>query len=166
MPWLTRAFSRPVRPTPSEAFDAGRFLDDNGTLYLVGSTGAQLSVAPLVADLVEDVVDSARRRGASSPSGRLDPPLLLMLDEAANIAPIPSLQSLLCGGGRSGITTMAVLRCAPKHAHGGATHTPRPCQTPPPSRSCSGGSPTPRTCCASRGSLARSTNRRRLTPRV
>lgn len=97
-------------PDPSEAFDSGRFLDGNGTLYLVGSTGAQLSVAPLVAALIEDVVESARRRGTSSPAGRLDPPLLLLLDEAANIAPIPSLPSLLSDGGGSGITTVAVLQ--------------------------------------------------------
>lgn len=97
-------------PDPSEAFDSGRFLDNNGTLYLVGSTGAQLSVAPLVAALIEDVVECARRRGASTPSGRLDPPLLLLLDEAANIAPIPSLPSLLSDGGGSGITTVAVLQ--------------------------------------------------------
>lgn len=97
-------------PSRDEAFDAARFLERNGTLYLVGSSGAQLSVAPLIAALIEDVVETARRHGAASPFGRLDPPLLVLLDEAANIAPIPSLPSLLSDGGGSGITTVAVIQ--------------------------------------------------------
>ena len=97
-------------PDPDKGFDAASFLDANGTLYLVGSTGAQLSVAPLIAALIEDVVECGRRRAARSKEGRLDPPLVLLLDEAANIAPIPSLPSLLADGGGSGITTVAVLQ--------------------------------------------------------
>jgi type IV secretion system protein VirD4 len=97
-------------PGAAEAFEADRFLDEHGTLYLVGSPGTQLSVAPLVSALIEDVVECGRRRAARSPGGRLDPPLLLLLDEAANIAPIPSLPSLLSDGGGSGITTVAVLQ--------------------------------------------------------
>ena len=60
--------------------------------------------------LVEDVVEAARRRAARAPGGRLDPPLTLMLDEAANIAPLPSLPSLLSDGGGTGLTTLAVLQ--------------------------------------------------------
>lgn len=97
-------------PDPDKAFDAAKFLDANGTLYLVGSTGAQLSVAPLIAALIEDVVECGRRRATRTAGGRLDPPLVLLLDEAANIAPIPSLPSLLADGGGSGITTVAVLQ--------------------------------------------------------
>jgi hypothetical protein len=97
-------------PPPSEAFDARRFLAEGGSLYLLGSSGAQLSLAPLVAALVEDLVDTARRVAAASPTGRLDPPLGLWLDEAANIAPLPSLPSLLADGGGSGILTVAVFQ--------------------------------------------------------
>jgi type IV secretory pathway TraG/TraD family ATPase VirD4 len=110
-------------PPADQAFDVGQFLDQHGTLYLVGSTGAQLSVAPLVAALIEDVVETGRRRGAASAHGRLDPPLLLLLDEAANIAPIPSLPSLLSDGGGSGITTVAVLQSlAQARARWGEAH--------------------------------------------
>ncbi len=45
-----------------------------------------------------------------SPGGRLDPPLLLVLDEAANIAPLPTLPSLLADGGGVGIPTVAVFQ--------------------------------------------------------
>jgi type IV secretion system protein VirD4 len=97
-------------PPDDEAFDPRSFLRDSGTLYLVGSTGAQLSVAPLITALVEDLVDAARKLAAASRGGRLDPPVLLLLDEAANIAPIPSLPNLLADGGGVGITTVAVLQ--------------------------------------------------------
>lgn len=97
-------------PTTGDAFDPAAFLRDNGTLYLLGTTGAQLSVAPLIAALLEDLLDTARTLAATSPQGRLDPPLLLLLDEAANIAPIPTLPNLLADGGGTGITTVVVLQ--------------------------------------------------------
>jgi type IV secretion system protein VirD4 len=100
-----------VTCTPDDdGFDPHAFLQEHGTLYLLGSTGTQLSVAPLITALLEDVLDTARRRAATEPGGRLDPPVLLLLDEAANIAPIPSLPNLLADGGGTGITTVTVLQ--------------------------------------------------------
>ena len=97
-------------PRPGEAYDAKDFIESCGTLYLLGSSGAQLSVAPLITAMIEDIVESGRRLAAASPHGRLDPPLLLMLDEVANIAPLPSLPSLLSDGGGVGIPTVAVFQ--------------------------------------------------------
>jgi type IV secretory pathway TraG/TraD family ATPase VirD4 len=97
-------------PGPGEGFDPTGFLADGGTLYLLGDTRAQLSVAPLITALLEDLVDAGHRLAAQRPGGRLDPPLTLLLDEAANIAPIPSLPNLLADGGGTGITTVAVLQ--------------------------------------------------------
>lgn len=97
-------------PPPDEQFDTAEFLRGGGTLYLLGTTGAQITVAPLITALVEDLVDAARRQAATTPGGRLDPPLTLLLDEAANIAPIPSLPNLLADGGGSGVTTICVLQ--------------------------------------------------------
>ena len=97
-------------PPAEQQFDTAAFLRGGGTLYLLGTTGAQITVAPLVTALVEDLVDAARRQAAASPGGRLEPPLTLLLDEAANIAPIPSLPNLLADGGGSGVTTVCVLQ--------------------------------------------------------
>lgn len=47
---------------------------------------------------------------ARSVGARLDPPLLLALDEIGNLAPLPSLPTLMAEGGGSGITTFAVLQ--------------------------------------------------------
>lgn len=91
-------------------FDAQAFLRANGTLYLVGSADAQLSISPLITALIEDLLSAGRNLAAHSPGGRLDPPLTLWLDEAANIAPLPSLPSLLSDGGGSGLPTVMVLQ--------------------------------------------------------
>src|SRR3546814_17913634 len=48
--------------------------------------------------------------GARSPGARLDPPLLFALDEIGNLAPLPSLPTLMAEGGGTGITTMPVLQ--------------------------------------------------------
>ena len=104
-------------PSPDRAFDAGSFLDAKGTIYLVGSSGAQLSVAPIVTALVEDLAETARRLAAGAPGTRLDPPLTLWLDEAANIAPLPNLPHLLADGGGSGITTVMVLQSLAQARH-------------------------------------------------
>lgn len=97
-------------PPAGVEFDAEAFIRGRGTLYLVGSADAQLSIAPLITALIEDLVATARQLAARSPYGRLDPPLALWLDEAANIAPLPSLPSLLSDGGGTGIPTVAVLQ--------------------------------------------------------
>ncbi len=59
---------------------------------------------------VEDLVETARRLAARSAGARLDPPLLLALDEIGNLAPLPSLPTLMAEGGGTGITTMPVLQ--------------------------------------------------------
>ncbi|WP_244928539.1 TraM recognition domain-containing protein [Nocardioides sp. W7] len=99
-----------VSPEPGQEFDPTRFLTDNGTLYLL-ATGAGAGAAwPLVAAFLEDLTETARHLAASAPGTRLDPPLLLALDEIGNLAPMPSLPTLMAEGGGTGITTMPVLQ--------------------------------------------------------
>jgi type IV secretory pathway TraG/TraD family ATPase VirD4 len=98
-----------VTPGEGEDFDPAPFLRQMGTLYLLGTSHGASATAPLVSALVEDVADVARRLAAASPGARLDPPLALILDEAANY-PLPSLPSLMSEGGGSGIPTMVVLQ--------------------------------------------------------
>jgi type IV secretory pathway TraG/TraD family ATPase VirD4 len=105
-----------VSPEPGEEFRPAQFLKANGTLYLLGTASGAASTAGLVAALVEDVVEVARRLAAASPGGRLDPPLGLILDEAANY-PLPSLPALMSEGGGTGITTMAVLQSLDQARH-------------------------------------------------
>ena len=99
-----------VDPGPNEAFDPAGFLRESGTLYLLAAAVTSGSCAPLVAAFVEDITETARVLAARSPGARLDPPLLLALDEIANLTPLPSLPQLMAEGGGTGITTLAVLQ--------------------------------------------------------
>ena len=99
-----------VTPREGEDFDPQAFLTGRGTLYLLATGAGAGASAALVAVFVEDLVETARRLAASSPGARLDPPLLLALDEIANLAPLPSLPTLMAEGGGTGITTMPVLQ--------------------------------------------------------
>lgn len=98
-----------VSPRPGEHFDPETFLRSNGTVYLLGTSTGVSATAGLVGAFVEDVVEAARRVAARSPASRLDPPLSLILDEAANY-PLPSLPSLMSDGGGSGLSTIVVLQ--------------------------------------------------------
>jgi type IV secretory pathway TraG/TraD family ATPase VirD4 len=105
-----------VSPGPGEQFHPAEFLRSQGTLYLLGTASGASATAGLVAALVEDVVEVARRLAAGSPGARLDPPLALILDEAANY-PLPSLGALMSEGGGTGITTLAVLQSLAQARH-------------------------------------------------
>jgi type IV secretory pathway TraG/TraD family ATPase VirD4 len=111
-----------VDPDPGEAFDPVTFLRDCGTLFLLASSVTSGSCAPLVAAFVEDITETARTLAARSPGARLDPPLLLALDEIANLTPLPSLPSLMAEGGGSGITTLAVLQSLAQARHRWGEH--------------------------------------------
>ena len=108
--WPTHASSTPSTPAPDEQFDPTEFLTNNGTLYLLATGAGSGASWPLVAAFIEDLTETARGLAASSPGARLDPPLLLALDEIGNLAPLPSLPVLMAEGGGTGITTMPVLQ--------------------------------------------------------
>lgn len=99
-----------VSPGPSESFDPEAFLTERGTLYLLATGAGAGASASLVAAFIEDLVETARRLAARSAGARLDPPLLLALDEVGNLAPLPSLPTLMAEGGGTGITCLPVLQ--------------------------------------------------------
>jgi type IV secretory pathway TraG/TraD family ATPase VirD4 len=98
-----------VNPGPSEHLDPHEFLTGSGTIYLLGTSTGASATAGLVGAFLEDILETARRLAAASPGARIDPPLSVILDEAANY-PLPSLPSLMSDGGGSGITTTVVLQ--------------------------------------------------------
>jgi type IV secretion system protein VirD4 len=99
-----------VSPRDDEQFDPETFLRDSGTLYLLATGAGAGASSALVAAFIEDLVETARRLAARSPGARLDPPVLLALDEIGNLAPLPSLPVLMAEGGGTGLTTMPVLQ--------------------------------------------------------
>lgn len=99
-----------VSPGPSESFDPEAFLTGRGTLYLLETGAGAGTSESLVAAFIEDLVETERRLAARSAGARLDPPLLLALDEVGNLAPLPSLPTLMAEGGGTGITCLPVLQ--------------------------------------------------------
>jgi type IV secretory pathway TraG/TraD family ATPase VirD4 len=89
-------------------FSPRDFVTTTDTLYLHSEKGNYAT--PLVAALTQAVLDAGRHRAHQLRSGRLDPPLLLVLDEAANICPLRTLPDgySTCGG--FGIPAITVLQ--------------------------------------------------------
>lgn len=86
-------FSRVARSASSCEITADRLLDESATLYLIGDAKASKLLRPLFLALLSEVVDRAYER-ATLAGGRLDLPLLLCLDEAGNVAPLPNLAEI------------------------------------------------------------------------
>jgi type IV secretion system protein VirD4 len=86
-------FGRVVRSAESSEITADRLLDAASTLYLIGDAKASKLLRPIFLALLGEVVDRAYER-ATLAGGRLDKPLLLCLDEAGNVAPLPNLAEI------------------------------------------------------------------------
>ena len=104
--WLT---SPPAvaATTGGHPFDVAELLTTRGTVYLLGRHAAH--TAPLLGALTGYIARESRRLAAHQPGGRLDPPLMLALDEAARIAPVP-LPDWTGDAGGSGITIVAAFQ--------------------------------------------------------
>ena len=108
MAWVTP----PTRPLPT--VDITAFSQSTDTLYLLSKDGAG-SAAPLVAGLTDQVLRAAVR-AAETRGGRLDPPMLAVLDEAANICKISDLPLLYSHFGSRGIVPITILQSYPQGA--------------------------------------------------
>jgi type IV secretion system protein VirD4 len=89
-------------------FSAAELLDGGQhTLYVAAPSHEQKRLRPLFQALLEAIVnhayDQSSRRGSP-----LDPPLLVVLDEAANIAPLPELDTLASTASAHGIELVTV----------------------------------------------------------
>ena len=94
----------------AEEFDPKAFIRERGTLYLIGTRAGAAAAGPYLSALIDDIDNAAREMAFVAPGGRLDPPLSLILDEIANLAPWPGLPVALSDGGGIGISTLVVLQ--------------------------------------------------------
>jgi hypothetical protein len=95
------ALAAAVLPDQGNAFDIEDFLAACGTLYLIAEAQTEEApVAPLMACFLNEVHYTAKLAGSRMSGGRLDPPLLMALDEIANIAPIAIPNFMADAGGR------------------------------------------------------------------
>src|SRR6266567_1262865 len=102
------ALAASVLPGPGQSLDLDTFLREAGTLYLIAETrGEDSPVAPLFACLAGELHYNAALAGSRMPGGRLDPPLLMALDEVTQICPVP-VPSWLADSGGKGIQIITV----------------------------------------------------------
>jgi type IV secretion system protein VirD4 len=92
---------------PGEGFDVAGFVSGRNTLYMIGTGREEAPIAPLFRAFAEYVHDSAAFVGSLQPPGRLDPPLLMALDEVTQICPVPLPQWTADSAGK-GILIVAV----------------------------------------------------------
>ncbi|NHW49243.1 MULTISPECIES: TraM recognition domain-containing protein [unclassified Paenarthrobacter] len=85
--------------------DLNTFTDAPNSLYCLTRVSMNASTAPIVTALVESLVQAAIRKSGAMASGKLNVPLSVILDEAANTCALPSLPSLMSEGGGNGIHT-------------------------------------------------------------
>lgn len=99
---LTSAYTTDITP--------GRLLDGGAhTVYLCAPSHEQQRLRPLFATLIQQTVTTVYERVALT--GRpLDPPLLIVLDELANIAPLDDLDTLASTAAGQGIQLLSVFQ--------------------------------------------------------
>ncbi len=103
-----RPFQEPVvaamegnQLTPDAFLDGGA-----NTLYLCAAVHHQERLAPLLATVLSEIVRAVYERSASGKPVKR--PLLLLLDEVANIAPVKDLHEIASGGAGQGIQLVTI----------------------------------------------------------
>ncbi|MFE5301131.1 type VI secretion protein [Streptomyces sp. NPDC056632] len=98
----------------TDSLTLASFVAEQGTLYVVGEPiedpRTHPGAMPLLTALAASVVEHGRRVAARSSDGRLDPPLRLVLDDVAAVAPVPGLPELVARGTDLGLPTLALMR--------------------------------------------------------
>jgi type IV secretory pathway TraG/TraD family ATPase VirD4 len=100
--------TRWVKPCSLPRFDPTAFVHSHDTLHLLSKDGGG-SASPLVAALTDNVLHAGIRE-AEHAGGRLDPPLVLVLDEAANVCRISDLPKLYSHLGSRNIFPLTILQ--------------------------------------------------------
>jgi type IV secretion system protein VirD4 len=90
--------------TPASLLDGGA-----NTLYLCAPGKEQERLRPLFSMIVQELLAIVEEIAAVN-EAPLDPPLLVLLDEAANIAPIPDLDELAATGAGQGVQLISAFQ--------------------------------------------------------
>lgn len=106
------AYEDPIVAKSAEVNDISphAFLDRGSrkTLYVVAPSHEQRRLRPLFETLLHTIISYAYER--ASQDGPLNPPLLLVLDEAANIAPLRNLDALASTAAGHGIQLVSIFQ--------------------------------------------------------
>lgn len=105
--WVCPPPAGPRRALPE--FCPSDFVAGRDTLFCMSKESGG-SAAPLVASLTDAVMRAGLAAAERLPGGRLDPPLTLVLDEAASIAPISDLPQKVSYTGSRGVLLVVILQ--------------------------------------------------------
>jgi type IV secretory pathway TraG/TraD family ATPase VirD4 len=87
------AVEEATSPGPGEGFDVAEFVSGRNTLYMIGTGREEAPIGPLFRAFAEYVHDGAAFVGSLQPHGRLDPPLLMALDEVTQCSRVCALRN-------------------------------------------------------------------------
>jgi len=107
-----RVFADPVvaEETSGADYSPGMLLDGRAnTLYLCAPRHEQRRLRPLFSMIVQELLAVVEDLHAEKGKA-LDPPLLLLLDEAANIAPVPDLAEVASTAAGQGVQLLSVFQ--------------------------------------------------------
>lgn len=105
VPWVCKKGDEDTRPE----FNHRDFVTSSDTLYSLSREGAG-TAGPLVLALTAAVIEEAERQASRRPTGRLETPLLAVLDEAANVCRWATLPDLYSHFGSRGIIIQTILQ--------------------------------------------------------
>ncbi len=91
----------------SGSFSAREFALEGGTLHLIAGGDGRSVITPLLRALASYVHYEAGLAGSRTAAGRLDPPLLMAMDEVAQVCPV-DLPSMLADSAGKGIRFVTV----------------------------------------------------------
>ena len=90
---------------PVAAFRARDFVTSTDTVYCLVDDSRESSTAPIITALVSAIIEEAKSVSQHTTSGRLPTAMTLILDEVANVSPLPQLPNLMSDGGGRGLHT-------------------------------------------------------------
>lgn len=97
-PLLAPVVMRQLVPSPGALrFDPTAFVHSRDTLVIISDNNARTgpAIASLATMLLTEVIDVAKWEAATADGDMLDPPLRIVGDEIANVAPLPGLPHML-----------------------------------------------------------------------
>jgi type IV secretion system protein VirD4 len=106
-------FCDPSLASPSSRLtgelEPSSLLSQKGTLYVLMRPGSQRRLAPYVMALVRTVLNEAFSISQTN-AAPLDPPLLVVLDEAAQLAPLPDLDEVAATAAGHGVLLLTIFQ--------------------------------------------------------
>ena len=108
-PLMIPAVYEMLTPGSEDSFDVEAFIASRDTLWVL-SPDSEGALAAITTMFVNDIYEVARSLSARKPGGRHVPAISFVLDEAANIAPLPNMGSMFSEGAGRGLFMCAIFQ--------------------------------------------------------